>query len=114
MDVRFLDFAIPFMAGASPAAAIEVRSAMAVTVEVVTSCMAGPTASESACSGATPFQTKIAAHPGEQPLAEAALILGAPERSDGGLRFGAPLRAASALPAPVEATDEVTYRTISY
>jgi hypothetical protein len=114
MDVRFLAFAIPLMAGASPAAAAEIRAAMAVTVEVVTRCVVGPTGSAATCSRPIPFQTTISAHPGEQPLAEAARILGAPERSDGGLRFGAPLRAASPLPAPVEAADRVTYRTISY
>jgi hypothetical protein len=87
---------------------------MTVTVEVVASCVAGPTGPAATCSRPTPFQTKISTDPGEQPLTEAAQILGAPERSDEGLRFIAPLRAASSLPAPVEASDEVTYRTISY
>lgn len=114
MNIRYLAFALPLLAGAAPPAAGDVRATMAVTVEVVTSCVAGPARSTPICSRPTRFETKISAHPGDQPLAEAAEMLGAPERSDDGLRFNAPVRTVSTLPAPAAAPDAITYRTISY
>ena len=115
MGFRLLILVPALFASASPAAAAEIRSTMRVAAEVVPSCTAATAGATTTCSHQISFQAITATRPDERPLDEASRILGLPGRDAAGVRFAAPVRAAASEAVdPGEASDGISYLTISY
>lgn len=115
--VRLGGAALVLVTSPAPAAAAgQARAVLSVTATVVPACSIerGPTASpDIACSSGATVTTKTSARHDEQPLDEAAAILGAPVLRSGDVIFTAPVRAASAL-APGAGANQPQYLTITY
>jgi hypothetical protein len=103
---------------ASPAAAGQSRAVLSVSAIVTPSCRVvhqphAQPAPQVACSTGTGFSTMTSARHGEQPLEQAAALLGAPVRSGEGVRFTAALEAGDGDQSPA-AAPATQYLTISY
>ena len=110
-------FALPF--AASPAAAAgEARATMSVSARVLPGCRvaqepaAGPRA-DIACSSGTSFSTMTATREAEQPLDQAAAILGRPVRDGGAIRFTSAVQPAAAAGEGAGASG-TRYLTVTY
>ena len=109
--------AVLLLAAAPAAAAEQPRTSLSVTATVAPACKIDGDAVERpsiACSTGATHSTMTAARADEQPLHEAAAMLGAPMRRDGGgIVFTAPVRAASTVDTgSVEAG--ARYLTVTY
>ncbi len=111
MNVRFLALSMSLLAAAAPAAAAERRAGLSVTVQVVSTCTVTASGPAATCSHPVQFEVTTHMQPDERPVAEAALLLGAPERRGSAVQFDAP---ALPLSAEVEAANIVRFHTISY
>jgi hypothetical protein len=115
---RLAAASIALLLAATPAAAEEIRSTMAIRAWVAPTCQVESPDAEGgsariACSEGTGYTAMTAARPDERPLNEAARILGAPVREDDTIRFTASVRPArdaddGAAPTPLR------YHTITY
>lgn len=103
----------------APAAAEQARAVLSVSAVVTPACAVdrGRAARSSvavACSSGASVSTMTATRHDEQPLDEAAEILGAPMRRDGGVVFTAPVRAAAQTNAAKAADGGTRYLTVTY
>ncbi len=101
----------------SPAAAADARAVLTVTATVLPACAVAqrPGArhnADIACSTGARLGTMTSASNDEQPLREAAALLGRPLRSDGSVRLTAPVAPASATAGTVEGGTR--YLTVTY
>ncbi|MEA3018248.1 MAG: hypothetical protein QOI38_2970 [Sphingomonadales bacterium] len=102
--------------GATPAAAEAARATLSVTATVVPACAVrnqSDTGHAVACSSGARVATMTARRHDEQPLDEAAAILGAPVRRSGDVVFTGPLRAPAPEGDPAAET-QPRYLTITY
>jgi hypothetical protein len=108
---------MPF--AATPAAAGQSHATLSVSAIVTPSCRidrqpATAHNAEIACSTGTSFSSATVNRADERPLHEAALILGAPDRSRTGIAFAGPVQPANAADASAAADAAPRYLTITY
>ena len=101
----------------SAAAAGEARAVLSVTAEVLPACSVAQRpaqrhAADVACSAGARVSTMTTAYGDEQPLREAAAILGTPVLRGGQVRLTAPVAPAAATAAAVE--NGARYLTVTY
>jgi hypothetical protein len=110
--------ALALLLGATPAAAEEARTTLSVTATVVPACSIRQRSGAQhlvACSNGARIATMTARHHDEQPLEDAAAILGTPVRRRGSVIFTRPVRIQSPHSAERKSADsQPRYLTITY
>jgi len=117
LTARLAAGALAALLVAAPAAAEQARAVLSVTAVVAPACAVaheGGSRHTVACSTGASVSTMTARRHDEQPLDEAAAILGAPVRRGGDVVFTASVRTPAADAAATSGTGDARYLTITH